>query len=136
MELDKLAEGLKPANTEASTQWAVNNFTKWAENQRKLASHDPAPVDLLGCHNPATVSKYLCMFVAETWKENGEKYPPATIRTLLSGINRTMQEWKVPFSIFDKQNPAFFNLWKILDAVSSTLHRKGVGANKKDAAVI
>ena len=68
-ELDKLAEGLKPANTEASTQWAVTNFTKWAKNQRKLAPHDPVPGDLLKCHDPATVCKYLCMFIAETRKK-------------------------------------------------------------------
>ena len=76
------------------------------------------------------------MFIAETRKENGDKYPPATICALLSGINRTLQEKKVPFSIFDKQSPAFCNLWKTLDIISSTLHREGVGANKKHAAVI
>ena len=32
-EMSKLAEGLKPANTEATTQWAINNFTKWAANR-------------------------------------------------------------------------------------------------------
>jgi len=135
-ELDKFAEGLKPANTEASTLWAVNNFTKWAENRQKLAPHDPVPDNLLECHNPATVCKYLCMFVVETRKENGDKYPPATIRSLLSGINRKLQENKAPFSVFDKQNPAFTNLFKTLDVMSSTLHREGVGATKRHAEVI
>ena len=79
------------------------------------------------CHNPTTVCKYLCMLVVETRKENGDKYPPATIRSLLSGINHTLQEKKAPFSVFDKQNPTFSNLWKTLDVMSSTLHREGVG---------
>ena len=77
------------------------------------------------------------MFVAETRKENGDKYPAATIRALLSEINGTLQDNKVPFgSIFDKQNPHFHDLCKTLDVVCSTLHREGIGAKKKHAAVI
>lgn len=33
-ELQHLAEGLKPAKTEASTQWAIKNFMKWAQNRK------------------------------------------------------------------------------------------------------
>ena len=98
-ELQQLAEGLKPAKTEASTRWAIKTFTKWAHNRKTAVPNDPIPDNLLECHDPATVSKYLCMFVAETRKENGEKYLPATIRSLFSGINRTLQENKAPFSI-------------------------------------
>lgn len=68
------------------------------ENQRKLVPHDPVPSDFLESHDPATVSKYLCMFVAETKKENGDKHPPATIHALLSEINHVLQENNVPFS--------------------------------------
>lgn len=64
---------------------------------------DPVPDDILESHDPATVSKYLCMFAAKTRKESGDKYSPATIKSLLCGINRTLQENKVPFLIFDKQ---------------------------------
>ena len=135
-ELNKLAEGLKPANTEVSTQWAIKNFMKWAENRRAIVPHDPVPSKLLKCHDPAIVSKYLCMFAVETRKENGEKYPPATIRALLSGINCTLKENKAPFFIFDKQNPDFRDLTNTLDVISSTLHREGIGAKKKHAAVI
>lgn len=53
------------------------------------------------------MSKYLCMFAAETRKENGDKYLSATIRLLLSGINYTLQENKVPFSIFDIRHNGF-----------------------------
>ena len=135
-ELEKLAGGVKPAHTKASTQWAVKNFTKWAENRGVLVPYDPVPCNLLECHDAATVNKYLCMFIAETRKENGDKYPPATIRALLSGINRALQENQVPFSIFDKQNPHFRDLCNTLDVISSALHREGIGAKKKHAAII
>ena len=76
------------------------------------------------------------MFIAETRKENGDEYPPPTIRSLHSGINHTLQENKVPFSIFDRQNIHFRELGNTLDVVSSTLHREGIGVQKKHAAVI
>ena len=72
---------------------------KWAQNQKIPAPKDPVPDDILECHDPATVSKYLCMFSAETRKENGGKSPAINI-SLLSGINRTLQENKVTFLIF------------------------------------
>ena len=63
---EKASEGLKPENTEASTRWAVKNFTAWAANQRRLVPDNPVPNDLLECHDHAKVCKYLCMFVLET----------------------------------------------------------------------
>ena len=80
---EKASEGLKPANTEASTRWAVKNFTAWAENRRRFVPDDPVPDGLLQCHDHAKVCKYLCLFVLETRKEDGSAYPPATIRSCL-----------------------------------------------------
>ena len=76
------------------------------------------------------------MFIAETRKENGDIYLPATIRSLLSGIDHTLQENKVPFSIFDRQNIHFCELGNTLDVISSTLYREGIGVKKKHVAVI
>ena len=72
-ELQQLAKGLKPAKTETSTQWAIKTFTTWAHNQHTAVPDNPIPDKLLECHDPATVSKYLCMFIAEKRKENGDK---------------------------------------------------------------
>ena len=85
---------------------------KWAHNQNTAVLDDPIPDKLLECHDPATVSKYLCMFIAEARKENGDKYLPATIRLLLSRINRTLQENKVPFC-FLKGKMFTFVSWAI-----------------------
>ena len=121
---EKASEGLKPANTEASTRWAVKHFAVWAENRRRLVPDDPVPEGLLQCHDHAKVCKYLCLFV------------PATLRSLLSGLNRMLQSNKAPFSILDKHDTRFRDLFNTLDLVSSTLHREGVGAEKKSAPII
>ena len=76
------------------------------------------------------------MFAVETRKENSDKYLPGTITALFSGINHTLQENEVPFSIFVKKNPHFHDLCTTLDVVTSTLHEEGIGTRKKHAAVI
>ena len=96
-ELQHLAEGLKPAKTEASTQMGYIKFYEVGSKSKIGVPDDPVPDDILECHDPTTVSKYLCMFAAKTRKESDDKYSPATIKSLLSGINRTLQENKVPF---------------------------------------
>ena len=55
--------------------------------------NDPVPSDTISCHGPATVS----IFVLEARNQMGEKYPPATIRSIL-------RETKAPFSILDRSN--------------------------------
>ena len=57
-----------------------------------------------------------------TRKENGEPYPPVTIRALLCGLNHILKANKAPFSIFDKENSMFCDLLNTIDSVSSELH--------------
>ena len=71
----------------------------------------------------------------ETGREDGTHYPP-TLRSLLSGVNRTLLSNNAPFSILDKNNSQFRDLIKTLDTVSSGLHKDGVGATKNSAPII
>ena len=100
--LQEATEGLKPANTEISTRWAVKNYTAWAESRSRSVPDDPVPDGLLQCHDHVKVCKYLCLFVLETRKEDGSPYPPSTLRSLLSGLNCVLQQNKTPFSVLDK----------------------------------
>ena len=97
---------------------------------------DPIPCGLLSCHDADVVCKYMRYFVLEARARDGKKYPPTTIRSILSGLNRIYKESKAPFSIFDKANPAFRELHLTLDTVTSDLHREGIGVSKKSALVI
>ena len=133
-EREKAARGVVPKNTESSTRWAVQNFESWASN-RVLLGH-PVPDGLLHSHDAGIVCKYLCLYVLETRKEDGTQYPPSTLRVLVSGLNRVLQQNKAPFSVLDKSNPNFRDLLKTLDSVSSNLHRDGIGVYKDSANVI
>ena len=55
-ELENAAKGVVPANTAASTQWAVKNFESWARS-RPSSSTDAVPSDLLMSHDADLVSK-------------------------------------------------------------------------------
>ena len=132
----KAAKGVIPANTQANSNWAVKNFKEWASNRSAMAPSDPVPPDLLKSHDPELLCKWLCRFVMETRRTDGTQYPPATLRSLLSGVNRILQENKAPFSILDKDDRRFKDLLKTLDTLCSDLHRQGIGATKNSAKVI
>ena len=130
------ARGVVPVNTDNSIRWAIKNFMESAENQHVLVPRDAVPANLLECHDAATVSKYLRMFVLETQKADGTKYTPGSIRLLLSGLNCVLKENKAPFSILDDGHPELRELCKTLDVVSSSLHKEGIRAHQKSAPVI
>ena len=135
-EREKAAKGVLPANTEASTRWALRNFNTWALNCSSMSSSEAVPADLLQSHDASLVCKWLSRFVLETRKTDGSSYPPATLRSLVSGLNRVLQSNKAPFSVLDKSDLRFRDLLKTLDSISSELHRQGVGATKHSAEVI
>ena len=94
------------------------------------------PDDLLLCKDADLVCRWMCIFVQETRKENGEEYPPSTIRALLAAFQRQMTTNKVGFSLLDKADHRFRDLHNTLDTLCVSLRKKGIGATKKHAAVI
>ena len=127
-ELKKAAKGVIPKNAEISTQWAVRNFNAWATNRSIMEPTDIVPSDFLQSHDADLVCKLLCRFVLETRRVDGTPYPPATLRSLVSGLNRVLQSNKAPFSALDRSDSRFQDLQKTLDSHSSELHRQGIGA--------
>ena len=135
-ERETAAKGVIPANTESSTQWAVRTFNAWALNRSFIHPSEAVPADLLESQDPELICKWLCRFLMETRKSDGSPYPPASLRSLVCGLNRVLQRNKVPFSVMDKADHRFRDLQKTLDSLSSELHRQGVGAVKQSAKVI
>ena len=78
--LQEAAKGVIPLRTEQSTLWAVKNFDCWVHS-RSSSSSDVVPADLLRSH-----AELVCYFVLETRKTDGSRYPPATVRSLVSGL--------------------------------------------------
>jgi hypothetical protein len=130
-------KGFIPSNTRRCNTWAVKNFTSWLAS---LDDHEQAAADpdsILLTDDPNTHCSYLCKFVMETRKENGEKYPPRTLFQLLSGLLRYMREKKNDaFNIFDEKDPNFTPLKKVMDSHFKQLHSEGLGTNPSQSDVI
>ena len=81
-----------PKNTVASTKWALGNFNAWRQSRNKRFSGNPekqVPGNFLeGTDDPAALCKWLTPYVAETRKQDGSKYPPKTLYSLLTGLLR------------------------------------------------
>ena len=115
-------ESVVPANTKSSTQWAVWTLSAWmSQRNARVSANDAVPMDFLACHDPEKVSKYVCLFVLEARRTDGQPYPPATIHFLMCGFQCVMQANKVPFNMFDKGDQHFWEFHLTLDTVSSDL---------------
>ena len=134
-DVQSAAKGVIPLNTKCSNAWALGNLRSWMET-RNSNSDEKVPEDLLSCSEAEVVCKWLCCFVHETQKDNGERYPPATIRCLLSAFQREMQDNKLSYRLFDRSDLQFQDLRKTLDTVSVSLRKDGIGALQQHAAVI
>ena len=100
-QFEKAAEGVVPVNTRCSTNWAIRTFTTWVQERNTRLPEDPVPLadDLLKCDDVETVCKYMRLFVLEARRTDGAPYPPSTICSLLSGINR-VRKVTVAFGIY------------------------------------
>ena len=106
------------------------------EYRNTAVPDDPVSPNLLSSSDAATLCKWLCCYIQETKKENGQAYPASTLRSLLAALQRMMHANKVPFNIFDKADMLFRDLHMTLNTVCVSLCKEGVGAAVKHAAVI
>ena len=97
--LEEAVLGVVPSNTKHSTDWAVKTFLSWV-TERNIRCPDELIEDFLSCCSDAKRASYvLCLFVFEVRKQNGEHYPPSTLRSILSGLNREFARNKIRFGI-------------------------------------
>ena len=75
----------------------------WTSNQM-IRHSDEVVSELFECRYPDILCKWLCRFILETRREDGMPYPPSTLRSLNSGINRALKAKNVPFSVLDKSD--------------------------------
>ena len=133
----KAAEGIVPLNRKMNTKWAESTFLEWVHERNTMYSTDlTIPADILQSHDEEKICEVMCYFAMEVRREDGERYPAATLRSLLSALNRTLKSNKAPFSILDRQNIAFRPLMLTLDSISSDLHRDGVDVKRNSAMII
>ena len=82
------AKGKKCVNTDRSTNWAIGVFKEWMKQRNESCPNDLCPEDFLAkhCDDVVQLQKWLCRFVIETRRQDGEPYPPSFLQNLLSGV--------------------------------------------------
>ena len=113
-----MEKGVVPANTKGSNEWALKNLHAWVSDCNARMSDEAVPDDLLACEDADTLCKWMCCFVQETRKENGENYPPSTLRLLLAAFQQILHMNKV--NLFDKSDLRFRDLHNTLDSVCNS----------------
>ena len=136
-DLEKLAKGVVPENTQKNDHWAKRTFVDWLTARNSCTEEVISPQDILLTRDAALLDKWLSLFTIEVRRKDGSEYPPATIHMLLCGLQRIMRrESDRPFEIFAKDDVRFRNFRGTMESVFQQLHKKGVGAVVKHASVI
>ena len=84
-------------NTEKSSLWAVGVFSSWVE-ERNEHNQEKCPMEVL-CMGPGDdklLCYWLCAFVKEARRADGQRYTPRSIQMLLSGLQRFINSRKEP----------------------------------------
>ena len=136
----EISKGKKCVDTERSTAWAIGVFNQWIDQRRQLSPEDACPEDFLESRHSEDVDalqKWLCRFVVEARKQDGEPYPPTSLQNLLSGILRYMRNLHGDTPDFlSRKDWRFRELRGTMERTFSDLRKQGVGAEVKHTPII
>ena len=138
--MTEISKGKKCINTERSTAWATGVFKQWIEQRNQLSPADACPEDFLELRHSEDVDrlqKWLCRFVVEARKQDGQSYPPTSLQNFLSGILRYMRyvHGDTP-DFLSKNDWRFRELRGTMERIFSDLRKQGVGAEMKHTPII
>ena len=85
-ELQKFKEGNCPKNTAKNNEWALRNFHAWrvARNEQHGPDYQ-CPEDVFDDESKAACD-WLCKFVCETRRADGQEYTSHSLYLLLNGL--------------------------------------------------
>ena len=135
-ELNKLKEGDCPANTLKNNMWALKTFKEWRVTRNTRYPADPCPEEILVTDNKQILCEWLCNFISEARKANGEEYTPCSLYLILAGLQRHIRQVKVSEEINIFQDVAFKSLRNVCDSIFKRLHSKGIGTEAKATPVM
>ena len=138
-EVESSKKPLEVKNTQKSTMWAVRAFYSWLEEHNDR-SEEKCPSEVLCMEDKALLCHWLCIFVKEARRENGEEYTPRSVSMLLSGLQRFINSKQEPHEplvkLADPTNSAFRELHNVVEHRYRELHEKGIGATRKQADIV
>ena len=136
-QLATFSKGFIPANMEANTEWAARNFKAWTDWRIAQDPDNPVPGDILSSGDTVALNKWLSVYVIETRKQDGERYPASTLNLLLCRLIGYMKKLNPATPNFlDKNDDHFAGLRGTTDVVARKLRKDGVGASVIHTATI
>ena len=133
-EIENAKKPMVPKNTRKATDWAVGVFKQWIEQHNAIAENKCPVKD-----EPENLAHWLCVFVSEIRKDDGDFYTPRSITQILGSLQRFLNESRPPDNhvrICDPSNPHFKQVHMVLDRLFHELHSKGIGAVRRQSEII
>ena len=105
-------------------------FCEWRDQRNSKEDSCYCPDDLLDDPVPEKLNYWLCRFISEVRRQDGNPYPPRTINQILAGLQRHILEVSpnTP-KLLDKSISIYRDLHRTCDAVYRQLHSDGIGMN-------
>ena len=125
-----------PEKTRNQTKWAVKVWTEWATSRNKKLLSDETP---FSCEieklSAQLINFWLCRFVLEIRRRDGERYPPASLYQLCCGLLRHLRAaGRAEVNIFEQ---AEFHMFRTtLDSEMKHLSSTGQYIYKRQAEPI
>ncbi len=135
---EKLSAGYTPKSTVKANKWAIDNFQAWRTWRNELRPQETVQSEtkLLTSGDMQLHNKWLSRHAVETRGEKGRIYPPGTVHSLLSGLQRHMLSLNPSAARFLDKNTQFKELHGTLDSIFRHLHESGAGHQVRQAEVI
>jgi len=113
-----------------------SQYIKWCVTRNKRYSDNVCPEEILITDNKKILCEWLCKFITEVRKGNGEDYTPRSLYLMLAGLQRHIRRVKPSEEINLFHDVVFRSLRNISDSVFKKLHSKGIGTETKDTPVV
>ena len=128
-DVQQAEEAAVPKSTRNDTKWCMKLWDLWS-SQRPSCSTEAAIPTITALNNDQ-LQHWLCRFILEVRKENGQHYPPATLHHIVSGIMRFLRQSGRQLDLF--QDPAFQEFRTVLDSEMKHLKAAGLGSKTRKA---
>ena len=137
--LTELTKPIVPKNTTKNTSWAIKNFNDWRSEREQKYPEDICRADIFETTpwNIEELNHWLSIYILETRRTDGKRYPLSTAYQLLTGLLRHMRSYDPGCPNFlDKANHGFKELHAAVDNLGRQLRTDGIGAEVKHASII
>lgn len=94
------------------------------------------PKDILLTDDAELLCRWLCTFFLEVRKSDGSEYCPRSLQSILSGLHRYIENNSPHGLKIQSTEGTFAELHTLLENLYKRLHQEGIGAEKKQAAII